>query len=159
MSKSKFSKEWRNEVIKKEGDRGYGYSLFDDKHTKLLEQIAQLTPLHDWVLVKKHFKEGLKTKSGIITTSAAISKAGKIVDGSKEERPTLGWVLSVGGEVKDVTVGDYINFPMAAGTTFEYLGEKVSIIKEKDINGILIDDKNNKRTTTKHSSKRSRGSV
>lgn len=85
-------------------------------------KLADLQPLHDWILVQKEFEQ--VTKSGIIKVT-------------KEERPTTGRVLRIGPEVTLVKVGDRIHFPYAAGTTMENGDEKLSIIKEKDLNGVF----------------------
>jgi len=86
-------------------------------------KLTDLHPLHDWVLVQKDF----------VTTT----KGGIIIGGNKEQRPTTGTVLRIGDEVTDVKVGDKIQFPYAAGTTLENGGEKLSIIKQCDINGVF----------------------
>ena len=80
------------------------------------------TPLRQWIFVKKDFTE--KTTSGIILPHI------------KEERPVTGKVISIGPEVTSIKQNDKIHFHYAAGTTFEYLGEKVSIIHENDVSGI-----------------------
>lgn len=89
-----------------------------------LDPLANFKPLHDWVLVRKHF-----------TTTSPSGKL--IVVRKAEERPTTGTVISIGPKVDMVKVGDTIHFHYAAGTTFELKGEKVSIIKQVDINGII----------------------
>lgn len=89
-----------------------------------LDPLANFKPLHDWVLVRKHFTSN--------------SPSGKLILVRKaEERPTVGTIIAVGPEANMVKAGDTIHFHYAAGTTFEYKGEKVSIIKQVDINGII----------------------
>lgn len=88
-------------------------------------QSDNFTPLKDWVLVKKDFTEG-KTKGGIIVVQ------------KDEERPITGVILRVGPDAKSVKVGNKIVFHYAAGTTLEHtFEEKLSLINEKDIFGIL----------------------
>lgn len=84
-------------------------------------------PLNDLVLIKKEFNDG-KTAGGII-----ISAAG-------EQRPQSGHVIAVGDKVEFVKPGDRVHFHWAAGTTFELNNEQVSLLKEKDIFGILDKD-------------------
>lgn len=89
-----------------------------------LDPLANFRPLHDWVLVRKHFE----------------NNTGKIIRvNMQEERPTHGTVISCGPEATMVKPGDHVHFSYAAGTTFDYKGEKVSIIKQIDINGIIED--------------------
>ena len=86
-------------------------------------KLSDLKPLHDWILVQKEF--------------TTVSKGGIIYGGNKEERPTTGKVLQIGDKVTMVKVGDRIHFPYAAGTTMEEGTEKLSIIKEVDLNGVF----------------------
>jgi co-chaperonin GroES (HSP10) len=135
--KVKFTKEWREAAMKKEGTKAYGESFFSDDKAERLEELSTFKPLHDWVLVKKNFSAGAFTAGGIIKPGATMSRSGNLVN--KEERPTYGWVLNIGDKVKDVKVGDYIHFPYAAGTTFDLDGETLSVIKEIDIHAIVTD--------------------
>ena len=88
-------------------------------------KLSNLKPLHDWILVKKDFKE--MSAGGIMLTRA------------KDQHPTTGTVIRCGDEVTMVKAGDRIHFPYAAGTTMEHGGEKLSIIKEIDLNGIIYE--------------------
>ena len=106
---------------------GDGFSVSQEELDLMLD-VAHLTPLHDWVLVRKNFNKGKFTKSGLMIKTV------------KEERPKEGWVISVGAEVTDVRAGDYVHFPMAAGSTFEYKNQTLSVIKQKDINGVFTND-------------------
>ena len=85
--------------------------------------LSDLYPLHDWVLVRKNYTR--------------VTAGGIILAPRKEERPKDGTVLNIGKKVKELIPGDKIMFHYAAGTTFEYNGEKLSIIKECDIFGKL----------------------
>lgn len=96
-----------------------------EKMSKEKIQSKDFTPLKDWVLIKKDFI-GEKSKGGVIL----ITK--------QEERPVKGTILKIGPDVKHVKTGDKVVFHYAAGTTFEdSFEEKLSLINEKDIYGIL----------------------
>ena len=97
--------------------------------------LHELTPLHDWILVRKDFQCGTKTKGGIMVVGPGTNKWI-----GHEERPMTGTVLSIGGEVDAVEPGDRIHFPYAAGTTIEYKNEKLAIIRQVDLNGVLTDE-------------------
>lgn len=95
--------------------------------------IPKLTPLFDRVLVKR-FEVQDKTASGIYIPDSA------------KEKPSEGEVLSVGGgKVSDsgtvvaptVKVGDRVLFSKYAGTEVSFDGEKLVIMREDDIFGIL----------------------
>src|SRR6201995_5508535 len=93
----------------------------------------KLRPLSDRVIVKQSEAE-TKTASGIVLPDSA------------KEKPTRGKVISVGpGKVDDhgkhmtlnVKAGDTVYYGKYSGTDIEVDGEKVVILRESDILGIL----------------------
>ena len=116
-------------VPKFETEERFSVSKFEKQ---LMVKASELRPLHDWVLIRKHFTTHEKTSGGIFVAKY------------KEERPTEGRVVNVGLKVKDVKPGDYVHFHLAAGTTFEFHDEKFSIIKECDLNAIFVEDDDEK---------------
>jgi len=93
----------------------------------------KLKPLQDRVIVKQAEAEE-KTKSGIILPDAA------------KEKPTKGKVIAVGGGKTDdngkvhplnVKVGEVVYYGKYSGTDVEVDGEKLVILRESDILGVL----------------------
>ncbi|HEV2294881.1 MAG TPA: co-chaperone GroES [Tepidisphaeraceae bacterium] len=93
----------------------------------------KLRPLQDRVIVKQSEAEE-KTKSGILLPDAA------------KEKPTKGKVISVGpGKLDDngkpmeigLRVGDTVYYGKYSGTDVEIDGEKLVILREQDILGVL----------------------
>ena len=91
------------------------------------------TPLHDRVLVRRT-EEDEKTSGGLIIPETA------------KEKPQRGEVVSVGAGAKDETgarismdvkAGDQILFGKWSGTEIKIDGEKLMIMKESDILGIM----------------------
>jgi chaperonin GroES len=92
-----------------------------------------IRPLHDRVVVKR-VEEETMTAGGIV------------LPGSAAEKPSEGLVLAVGngkpldnGQVRalDVKVGDRILFGKYSGTEVKVEGEKLIVMREDDIMGIL----------------------
>ena len=93
----------------------------------------KLRPLQDRVIVKQSEAEE-KTKSGILLPDAA------------KEKPTKGKVIAVGpGKLDDngkamemgIRVGDTIYYGKYSGTDVEVDGQKLVILREPDILGVL----------------------
>ncbi|MDQ3441494.1 MAG: co-chaperone GroES [Planctomycetota bacterium] len=93
----------------------------------------KLRPLQDRVIVKQSEAEE-KTKSGIVLPDAA------------KEKPTKGKVIAVGpGKLDDdgkpmeigLRVGDMIYYGKYSGTDVEVDGQKLVILREQDILGVL----------------------
>ena len=93
----------------------------------------KLKPLQDRVIVKQSEAEE-KTKSGILLPDSA------------KEKPTKGKVIAVGpGRLDDkgkpmelgVRVGDTVYYGKYSGTDVEIDGQKLVILREGDVLGIL----------------------
>ena len=93
----------------------------------------KLRPLSDRVIVKQSEAEE-KTKSGILLPDTA------------KEKPTKGKVVAVGpGRLDDkgkpmelgVRVGDTVYYGKYSGTDVEIDGQKLVILRESDVLGIL----------------------
>ena len=93
----------------------------------------KLKPLQDRVIVKQSDAEE-KTKSGILLPDTA------------KEKPTKGKVIAVGpGKLDDkgkpmelgVRVGDVVYYGKYSGTDVEIDGEKLVILRESDVLGVL----------------------
>jgi chaperonin GroES len=93
----------------------------------------KLRPLQDRVIVKQSEAEE-KTKSGILLPDTA------------KEKPTKGKVVAVGpGRLDDkgkpmelgVRVGDTVYYGKYSGTDVEIDGQKLVILRETDVLGIL----------------------
>jgi len=93
----------------------------------------KLRPLQDRVIVKQSEAEE-KTKSGIVLPDAA------------KEKPTKGKVIAVGpGKLDDngkpmeigLRVGDMIYYGKYSGTDVEVDGQKLVILRETDVLGVL----------------------
>ena len=93
----------------------------------------KLRPLQDRVIVKQSEAEE-KTKSGILLPDAA------------KEKPTKGKVVAVGpGKLDDkgkpmeigLRVGDTVYYGKYSGTDVEVDGQKLVILREPDILGVL----------------------
>jgi chaperonin GroES len=93
----------------------------------------KLKPLQDRVIVKQSEAEE-KTKSGIVLPDTA------------KEKPTKGKVVAVGpGRLDDkgkpmelgVRVGDTVYYGKYSGTDVEIDGQKLVILREGDVLGIL----------------------
>ncbi len=93
----------------------------------------KLRPLQDRVIVKQSEAEE-KTKSGIVLPDAA------------KEKPTKGKVIAVGpGKLDDngkpmeigLRAGDMIYYGKYSGTDVEVDGQKLVILREQDILGVL----------------------
>ncbi len=96
----------------------------------------KLKPLHDRILVQRLESEE-KTAGGIIIPDSA------------QEKPSRGVVVSVGegrrddsGERKplDVKVGDKVLFSKYGGTEVKVEGEEYLLMREEDIQAIIIED-------------------
>jgi chaperonin GroES len=89
-------------------------------------------PLHDRVVVKRIEVEE-KTKGGIIIPDSAKEKPsqGEITAGGRDE---AGKLIPI-----DVQVGDRVLFGKWSGTEVVLDGEKLLIMKESDIMGVLTD--------------------
>ena len=48
-------------------------------------------------------------------------------------RYITGEVVSVGGEVKEITVGAHVYFDKVAGSGFRYKGDRFKAIRERDV--------------------------
>src|SRR5450631_4437623 len=90
---------------------------------KLSLETHTFTPIKDWILVRKCWTDQ-KTSGGFITSI-------------EEEKPLESIVLAVGSECKWVKPGDRLIAYPFSGTTFEELGEKLSLLKEENIWAIL----------------------
>lgn len=90
--------------------------------------MAKITPLHDRVIVKPAPAEE-KTASGIIIPDTA------------QEKPMRGTVIAAGpgktDEPMTVKEGDTVLYGKYAGTDIEINGDKVLIMRESDILGIV----------------------
>jgi chaperonin GroES len=93
----------------------------------------KLRPLQDRVIVKQSAAEE-KTKSGILLPDTA------------KEKPTKGKVVAVGpGKTDDkgkpmeigLRVGDTVYYGKYSGTDVEINGEKLVILREGDVLGVL----------------------
>ena len=93
----------------------------------------KLRPLQDRVIVKQSEAEE-KTKSGILLPDAA------------KEKPTKGKVIAVGpGKLDDkgkpmeigLRVGDTVYYGKYSGTDVEIDGQKLVILRESDVLGVL----------------------
>jgi chaperonin GroES len=93
----------------------------------------KLRPLQDRVIVKQSEAEE-KTKSGILLPDAA------------KEKPTKGKVVAVGpGKLDDngkameigLRVGDTVYYGKYSGTDVEVDGQKLVILREADVLGVL----------------------
>jgi len=93
----------------------------------------KLRPLQDRVIVKQSDAEE-KTKSGILLPDTA------------KEKPTRGKVIAVGpGKLDDggkpmeigLRVGDTVYYGKYSGTDVEIDGEKLVILREGDVLGVL----------------------
>ena len=93
----------------------------------------KLKPLQDRVIVKQSEAEE-KTKTGILLPDSA------------KEKPTQGKVIAVGpGKLDDkgkpmelgVRVGDTVYYGKYSGTDVEIDGEKLVILRESDVLGVL----------------------
>lgn len=82
-------------------------------------------PLKDRVFAT-FIAEAEKTASGIIIPEAA------------KEKPQRANVVAIGGEVKEVKVGDTILFEKYSGSKLKADDKECLIIKEEDILGILV---------------------
>ena len=92
-----------------------------------------IRPLHDRIVVRRQ-EEETKTAGGIVIPDTA------------KEKPIEGTVAAVGrgkildnGTVRepDVKVGDKVLFGKYAGTEVELNGEKLVVMREEDIMGII----------------------
>lgn len=92
-----------------------------------------IRPLHDRIVVRRQ-EEETKTPGGIVIPDTA------------KEKPIEGTVAAVGrgkildnGTVRepDVKVGDKVLFGKYAGTEVELNGEKLVVMREEDIMGII----------------------
>ena len=92
-------------------------------------------PLHDRVVVRRLDQEE--------TTAGGI-----IIPDTAQEKPMQGQVVAAGpgarndrGEVEplDVKVGDRVLFGKWSGTEVTIDGEELSIMKESDIMGVIVD--------------------
>ena len=97
------------------------------------DKTMKLKPLQDRVIVKQSEAEE-KTKSGILLPDTA------------KEKPTKGKVIAVGpGKLDDkgrpmevgVRVGDQVYYGKYSGTDVEIDGEKLVILRETDVLGVL----------------------
>jgi len=86
-----------------------------------------MKPILDRVIIKQQPKDE-KTASGIILAPSA-----------QEEKPR-GEVIGVGGEVKEVKVGDFVLFNVNYHQKFTNNGQEFVTIVEKDILAILSPD-------------------
>src|ERR1700760_4760353 len=93
----------------------------------------KLRPLQDRVIVKQSDAE-TKTKSGIVLPDSA------------KEKPTKGKVIAVGpGKLDDkgkpmelgLRVGDTVYYGKYSGTDVEIDGDKLVILRESDVLGVL----------------------
>ena len=94
---------------------------------------TKLTPLHDRVIVKRSDAE-TTTKSGIVLPDSAA------------EKPTRGTIVAAGpgslgdnGQPRPLSVGqgDTVVYGKWSGTEVEVDGEKLVILKENDLLGVL----------------------
>src|SRR5690242_4886762 len=97
------------------------------------DQAMKLKPLQDRVIVKQSDAEE-KTKSGILLPDTA------------KEKPTKGKVVAVGpGKLDDkgkpmelgIRVGETVYYGKYSGTDVEIDGEKLVILRESDVLGVL----------------------
>jgi chaperonin GroES len=104
-----------------------------DKNQKSGTSNIKLKPLQDRVIVRQSSAEE-KTASGILLPDSA------------QEKPTKGKVLAVGpGKLDDkgrlmelgVRVGDTVYYGKYSGTEVEIDGDKLVILRETDILGVL----------------------
>lgn len=90
--------------------------------------MANITPLHDRVIVKAAAAEE-KTAGGIIIPDTA------------QEKPMRGTVVAAGPGKKDepmtVKAGDTVLYGKYAGTDIDVDGDKMLIMRESDILGIV----------------------
>lgn len=86
--------------------------------------MASFRPLHDRVLIRQVDADTI-TKGGIILTGSAV------------EKPQEGEVVASGAEAHEVAAGDRVLFGKWSGTEITINDEKLLIMKEEDILGIL----------------------
>lgn len=85
--------------------------------------MAKITPLGDRVVVEFDKKaEETTTSSGFIVASK-----------EKNDRPKSGKVVSVGPDVKDVSIGDIIIFKEFIPTEFKHEENEYLILSQEDI--------------------------
>src|SRR5437763_13656181 len=109
------------------------YERFYGPRRKQKEIAMKLKPLQDRVIVKPAEAEE-KTKSGIVLPDTA------------KEKPTKGKVIAAGpGKLDDkgkpmelgVRTGDTVYYGKYSGTDVEIDGEKLVIVRESDVLGVL----------------------
>ena len=83
-----------------------------------------MKPLRDFVIIETPEGERSETASGIILTQAT-------------DEPIIAKVLDVGPECKSVIVGEEVVFYKKSVYDLTLKGEKISLISEKDILGII----------------------
>jgi chaperonin GroES len=92
-------------------------------------------PLHDRVVVKRIEAED-KTAGGIIIPDTAKEKPsqGEVIAAGRGGRDEAGKLIPI-----DVQVGDRVLFGKWSGTEVTIDGQKLLIMKESDIMGVLTD--------------------
>ncbi len=83
--------------------------------------MTSIIPLSDRVVIRAK-KQEETTASGFVLSTA-----------ESKERPQSGEVLSVGPDVKNVSVGDVVIFKEYIPTNFSHNNEEFLILKEEDI--------------------------
>lgn len=97
--------------------------------------MTSIRPLHDRVLVRRANEE-------------TVTPGGLVIPGSAAEKPARGTVVATGkGKLKDcgeyrpldVQVGDEVLFGKYSGTEVAVDGEKLLMMREEDILGIVTE--------------------
>jgi len=83
-----------------------------------------LKPLKDRVLVS-------------FVEEAEVSAGGIYIPDAAKEKPQRGKVEAVGGEVKEVKVGNEILFGKYSGDKFKLDGKEMLVVKEEDILAVI----------------------
>lgn len=87
--------------------------------------MIEFTPLKNRVAIKRDEKEEKTLDSGIVLPEEA------------QKTPQEGTILAIGADVKDVSVGDRVMFGLRDGQMHTINGEKVLILREDALWGVL----------------------
>ncbi|HVZ61966.1 MAG TPA: co-chaperone GroES [Terriglobales bacterium] len=105
--------------------------------------MAQFTPLHDRILVRR-IEEAETTRGGIIIPDSAKDKPqeGEVIAAGKGKINEEGKVRPL-----DVKEGDRVLFGKYSGTEIKLDGEEFVIMREEEVLGILAGAKKEKKET------------
>ena len=92
-----------------------------------------IKPINIEVEIKSFDMQALFSRVVVVEKQAI--KFGRLIvpDGSKEMQTNEGIVISVGGEVTDIKVGDTIYYGRYSGVLFERKGRSYRVMNEEDI--------------------------